>query len=173
MIPLVEPTHPQHWDLPDIESPASSHLSLPPKQKQPILEIPTWRRRLVVLGAFLALFCTFGQLSAFGTFLSWYSNNQLSSYSPSEISWIGSLQLWVFFFSVSTLIIYDTIVKILTVFDQGAIVGRSFDRYGPRPLLVIGAAIYISSIMMISLCESYYQYLLVHGVLFGLGVGLM
>ena len=139
MIPLVEPTHPQHWDLPDIESPASSHPSLPPKQKQPIREIPTWRRWLVVLGAFLALFCTFGQLSAFGTFLSWYSNNQLSSYSPSEISWIGSLQLWVFFFSVSTLIIYDAIVKIL----RYSIRGQSWG----APLTVMAHDHYLSSVL--------------------------
>lgn len=59
-----------------------------------------WQAWLTVLGAFLALFCTFGQLSAFGTFQSWYEEHQLASMSPSTISWIGSLQLWVFFFSV-------------------------------------------------------------------------
>ncbi|KAF9651599.1 MFS general substrate transporter [Thelephora ganbajun] len=154
MIPLVKLAHAQHRGHPDIESPVSSHLPLPEKQKQPALEIPTWRRWLVVLGAFLALFCTFGQLSSFGTYLSWYTHNQLSSYSPSTISWIGSLQLWVFFFS-------------------GAVVGRCFDRYGPRPLLITGASIYVLSMMMISLCKSYYQYLLVQGILFGFGVGLM
>jgi len=52
-------------------------------------------------------------------------------------------------------------------------VGRCFDRYGPRPLLVTGTVIYVSSVMMTSLCKSYYQYLLAQGVLFGLGVGLM
>ena len=92
---------PASVDLPDIESPSSSLPSLTPNQKQPPLEIPAWRRWLVVLGAFLTQFCTVGQLSSFGTYLSWYSHNQLSSYSPSTISWIGSLQLWVFFFSVS------------------------------------------------------------------------
>ena len=51
--------------------------------------------------------------------------------------------------------------------------GRCFDRYGPRPLLVTGTVIYVSSVMMTSLCKSYYQYLLAQGVLFGLGVGLM
>ena len=51
--------------------------------------------------------------------------------------------------------------------------GRCFDRYGPRPLLATGAVVYVSSVMMTSLCESYYQYLLAQGILFGLGVGLM
>ena len=58
-------------------------------------------------------------------------------------------------------------------FGQGAAVGRCFDRYGPRLLLVAGASIYVSSMVMISWCKSYYQYLLAQGALFGLGVGLM
>ncbi|KAF9778633.1 MFS general substrate transporter [Thelephora terrestris] len=154
MIPLLNFAHAQHRNHSELESQASSHLSLSGKQKHPALDIPIWRRWLVVLGAFLALFCTFGQLTSFGTYLSWYKQNQLSSYSSSTISWIGSLQLWMFFFS-------------------GAAVGWYFDHHGPRPLLVTGAVIYTSSIIMISFCKSYYQYLLAQGVLFGLGVGLM
>ena len=53
-----------------------------------------------VVGAFLALFCTFGQLNSFGTFQTWYAEHQLHDLPPSTIAWIGSLQLWVFFFSV-------------------------------------------------------------------------
>ena len=56
---------------------------------------------VTVFGAFLALVSTFGQLNSFGTFQSWYLDNQLSHLSPSTISWIGSAQLWVFFTSVS------------------------------------------------------------------------
>ena len=59
------------------------------------------RAWLTVLGAFLALFCSFGQLNSFGTFQTWYAEHQLHDLPPSTISWIGSLQLWVFFFSVS------------------------------------------------------------------------
>lgn len=59
------------------------------------------RAWLTVFGAFLALFCTFGQLNSFGTFQAWYAEHQLHGLPPSTISWIGSLQLWVFFFSVS------------------------------------------------------------------------
>ena len=61
------------------------------------------RAWLAVLGGFLALFCSFGQLSAFGTFQSWYSTHQLSSSSLFSISWIGSLQLWMFFAMVCRL----------------------------------------------------------------------
>lgn len=55
---------------------------------------------LTVLGAFMALACTFGQLSAFGTFQAWYASHLLRHLPASTISWIGSLQLWIFFFSV-------------------------------------------------------------------------
>ena len=57
---------------------------------------------LTVSGAFLALFCTFGQLNAIGTFQTWYGEHQLRDLPPSTIAWIGSLQLWMFFFSVSS-----------------------------------------------------------------------
>ncbi|KAI0345501.1 MFS general substrate transporter [Trametopsis cervina] len=113
-----------------------------------------WRAWLTVGGAFLALLCTFGQLTSFGTFQTWYSEHQLSHLPPSTISWIGALQLWVFFFS-------------------GGFVGRFFDAYGPRVLMIPGTAILVFSIMITSVCKEYYQYILGQGVLFGLGVGLL
>jgi hypothetical protein len=60
----------------------------------------TTKGYLAVFGAFMALFCTFGQMNAFGTFQAWYAEHQLNHLEPSTIAWIGSLQLWVFFFSV-------------------------------------------------------------------------
>lgn len=48
-----------------------------------------------------------------------------------------------------------------------------FDAYGPRVLMLPGTAILGFSIMVTSICETYYQYLLAQGVLFGLGVGLL
>ena len=58
------------------------------------------KANLTVLGAFMAFACTFGQMSAFGTYQAWYASHQLQHLSASTISWIGSLQFWVFFFSV-------------------------------------------------------------------------
>ncbi|KAJ3731272.1 major facilitator superfamily domain-containing protein [Lentinula guzmanii] len=109
---------------------------------------------LTIFGAFLALFCTFGLMNAFGTFQAWYTTHQLSSFDASTISWIGSLQLWVFFFS-------------------GGPIGYLFDRYGPRMLMLVGTICYVLSIMMTSISTQYYQYILSQGVLFGLGVGLL
>ncbi|KAL6302045.1 MFS general substrate transporter [Sparassis latifolia] len=112
------------------------------------------RGYLTVLGAFSALFATFGQITSFGSFQLWYLEHQLSNYSPSDISWIGSLQLWVFFFS-------------------GGIIGRLFDAYGPTILLALGTVVYTFSIMMTSLASRYYQFILVQGITFGIGSGLI
>jgi MFS family permease len=172
MILLVKLMCAQKWDASETETQPTSPLSSPTKKMQSAPQVPTRRSWLVVLGAFLSLFCTFGQLASFGTYLSWYRHNQLSSYSPSSISWIGSLQLWMFFFSVSPSA-FCANAQDSKVFNKGAIVGWCFDRYGPRPLLFTGTAVYVSSMMIISFCKSYYQYLLAQGVLFGLGIGLM
>ncbi|KAF9220522.1 MFS general substrate transporter [Gyrodon lividus] len=109
---------------------------------------------MAVFGAFLALFCSFGQLNAFGTFQSWYSDHQFASMSLFSISWIGSLQLWTFFF-------------------LGGPIGCIFDAYGPTPLLFSGSIILVSSNILTSIAVEYYQYLLAQGILFGLGVAML
>ncbi|KAI0823271.1 MFS general substrate transporter [Trametes gibbosa] len=107
---------------------------------------------LTVLGAFLALFCSFGQLNSFGTFQTWYAEHQLNHLPPSTIAWIGSLQLWVFFFS-------------------GGFFGRLFDAYGPRRILIPGTLILVFGTMMTSIATKYYQYILAQGVLVAVGIG--
>ncbi|KAI0742553.1 MFS general substrate transporter [Daedaleopsis nitida] len=113
--------------------------------------LPAW---LTVFGAFLALFCSFGQMNAFGTFQSWYTTHQLRDLHPSTIAWIGSVQLWVFFFS-------------------GGFIGRVFDVYGPRVIMALGTAVYVVSILLTSTAVGYYDYLLAQGILSGLGVGML
>jgi hypothetical protein len=97
---------------PSIEAGAYEHLNRNSALQPPdALILPTnakssndsWAGWLAIFGAFLALLCSFGQMNAFGTYQLWYSEHQLSGYSPSSISWIGSLQLWTFFFMVSYL----------------------------------------------------------------------
>ncbi|KZT12246.1 MFS general substrate transporter [Laetiporus sulphureus 93-53] len=109
---------------------------------------------LTVLGAFLSLYCSFGQLNAFGTFQSWYAEHQLQAYPAFTISWIGSLQLWVFFFS-------------------GGFIGRITDERGPRFLMIPGTLVLIFSMMITSICTSYYEYVLCQGILTGLGIGMV
>lgn len=109
---------------------------------------------LTVVGAFMTLACTFGQLSAFGTFQAWYASHQLQHLPASTISWIGSLQFWVFFFS-------------------GATIGRLFDAYGPTLLMITGTLCCLASTITTSFCKEYYQYILSQGILFAVGVGLL
>lgn len=61
---------------------------------------------------------------------------------------------------------FDSIMK-------GGLIGRAFDRYGPRPIIAIGTVIFVFSIMMTSISTQYYQYILTQGILFGLGVAMM
>lgn len=110
-----------------------------------------WSGWLAVLGAFLALFCSFGQMNAFGTYQSWYSDHQLSSHSQFSISWIGSLQLWTFFF-------------------MGGPIGRLFDAYGPSPVMLFGTLLLTFSTLMTSVSTKYYEFLLFQGFFFGLSV---
>ena len=127
--------------------------------------------RLAVFGGFLALFCSFGQLTAFGTFQTWYSDHQLASKTLFSISWIGSLQLWTFFFMVRRLPFPN--LALVTVLSQGGPIGCVFDAYGPTPLLCSGSIVLVSSLVFTSVCVQYYQYLLAQGILFGLGVAML
>ncbi|TFK50401.1 MFS general substrate transporter [Heliocybe sulcata] len=133
------------------EAPAT--LESPAKRPSEVVDrgLRAW---LTVFGAFFSMFATFGQMNAIGSFQLWYAEHQLSHYSQSDIAWIGSLQLWVFFFS-------------------GGIIGRLFDAYGPKVLLALGTVIYTFSLMMTSLATKYSQFILAQGVLFGIGVGLL
>ncbi|KAF5340689.1 hypothetical protein D9611_007314 [Ephemerocybe angulata] len=123
----------------------------------PISTLATLRARrragLSVFGAFLALFCTFGLMNSFGTFHAYYSRHQLGHLTPSKISWIGSLQLWVFFFS-------------------GGFIGRVFDSYGPTGLMLAGSACYALSMVATAFSMQYLHYMMSQGLFFGLSVGL-
>ncbi|PIL34862.1 MFS general substrate transporter [Ganoderma sinense ZZ0214-1] len=108
---------------------------------------------LCVFGGALMLFCS-GQITAFGIFETYYAQHQLRGVSSSTISWIGSLQLWVLYFS-------------------GSILGRIFDAYGPRVILIPGSILLVFSTMITSLCTELYQFLLVQGLLTGLAYGML
>ena len=81
----------------------------------------------------------------------YYQTHMLSDHSPSQIAWIGSLQ--VFF-----------------LFSGSLFGGPLFDRFGAK-ILWPGALLYIFSVMMTSLCTQYYQFILAQGVLGGLMAG--
>ncbi|KAK9365620.1 MFS general substrate transporter [Lipomyces kononenkoae] len=112
------------------------------------------RAWLVVLGAMIVLGCSFGYLSAFGVYETYYLQNQLQGYSPSAIAWIGSFQVFC-------------------QFASGIFAGSFFDRFGARAVMIPATIVYVFAMMMTSLCKEYYQFILAQGVLGGLGVGFL
>jgi len=134
----------------------------PTSQNQPSLAVKPKTDRVdggfaaisCVIGAFFSMLATFGMMNAFGSFQFYYQENQLHNKSPSDISWIGTVQLFLFFLS-------------------GGVIGRLFDTYGPRPLIALGTVVYVFSLMMTSLASKYYQFMLAQGILFGVAVGLL
>ncbi|KAI1398650.1 MFS general substrate transporter [Hypoxylon fuscum] len=106
---------------------------------------------LVVAGGFCALFSTFGLINCVGVFVNYYVQYPLSNYSASTVSWITSLQV----FMMSGL---------------NAVMGRLFDSYGPRYLLIIGTLVYCFGMMMLSLSTEYYQIILSQGIVSAVGM---
>jgi hypothetical protein len=104
-----------------------------------------------VLGGHLVIFCTWGYISSFGVFQTYYTD--ALNRPPSDISWIGSIQIWLLFFI-------------------GAFSGRAIDAGLFRPVFIIGALVQCLGLFMTSLCTQYWQVLLAQGVCTGLGNGL-
>lgn len=89
---------------------------------------------LVVFGSFCAMLCVFGLINTAAVFESYFSTNQLSDHSSSEIGWIFSLYLFIVFF-------------------VGIQVGPIFDKYGPRIVVPLGVLLIAASLLILSVCE--------------------
>ncbi|KAK0650033.1 major facilitator superfamily domain-containing protein [Cercophora newfieldiana] len=111
------------------------------------------RAWLVAAGAACILFATLGWANSFGVFFPFYLNHQLSAESPDSIAWIGSVQVTL-------------------SFATGVVGGPLFDRYGTLVLRPATAA-YIFAVMVTSLCEKYWQFMLAQGVLTGIAMGFL
>lgn len=109
---------------------------------------------LITAGGFATMFCTFGFLNSFGVFQTYYQNGPLSEYSPSDISWIGSVEIFFLLFC-------------------GMFSGPLSDRYGIRAVNVPFSILLVFSLMMTSLAHEYYQFLLAHGILLGIATGML
>ncbi|KAK8000608.1 major facilitator superfamily transporter [Apiospora arundinis] len=106
---------------------------------------------LMILGAWCCSFCSYGWVNSVGIFQQYYENGPLSNYTPSQIAWIPSLQ--IFFLSF-----------------LGPVIGRLNDTYGPRVLVAVGSFLHVFGLMMASLSSEYYQILLSQGVCSAIGV---
>ncbi|KAI0016491.1 major facilitator superfamily domain-containing protein [Xylariomycetidae sp. FL0641] len=109
---------------------------------------------LTVLGAWFCFFSSFGFITSSGVFQDYYEHALLAGYSPSQISWIPSLQL----FALSGL---------------APFAGMFFDGHGPRLLVALGSFLVVFGTMMQSLATEYYQVLLSQSVCAGLGMSMI
>ncbi|KAI1318988.1 putative MFS monocarboxylate transporter [Xylariaceae sp. FL0255] len=106
---------------------------------------------LAVLGASFALYSTVGYVNAFGVFQEYYAQTLLKEYTESDISWIGSVAIFLFFLLAPA-------------------AGVAVDKFGSSTLLVIGSVGQLIAIFLSSLATQYYQLFLSQSVLLGLSM---
>ncbi|KAK4504204.1 hypothetical protein PRZ48_005120 [Zasmidium cellare] len=83
--------------------------------------------------------------TSIGVFQDYYQTHQLSADSPSDIAYIPSLETCIMFL-------------------WGPVVGKLFDNFGPRWLVLVGTFLHVFVLMMLSLCTQYYQFILAQSV---------
>ncbi|OJJ43361.1 hypothetical protein ASPZODRAFT_136208 [Penicilliopsis zonata CBS 506.65] len=107
---------------------------------------------LQVVLAHMVIFNTWGYINSFGVFQTYYS--QTLGRSASDISWVGSVQIFLLFFI-------------------GTLSGRATDAGFFKLVWTAGAVVELFSIFMASLCTQYWQLFLAQGIGQGLGCGMM
>lgn len=112
------------------------------------------RAWLVVLGSFSGMVAALGIMNTIGVYESYLARHQLASYSTSSIGWI--LSIYVFL-----------------AFGAGLVIGPIFDVHGPRWLLFAGSILIILATFLLGVCTAYWHFILVFGVLAGVGTALI
>ena len=93
---------------------------------------------------------TWGYINSFGVFQTYYATTL--RHAPSDISWIGSIQVFLLFF-------------------VGTLTGRLTDAGYFRQLMLLGTAFQVVGIFTTSVATEYWQLFLAQGVCMGLGNG--
>lgn len=107
---------------------------------------------LQVVGSFFIFFNTWGVINTYGTYQTFYESGLLSSSSPSDLSWMGSIQAF-------------------SLMMVGSVTGPIYDAGFVRHLLLGGSFLVVFGQMMLSLCTEYWQVLLAQGFCIGIGTG--
>ncbi|KAL8737231.1 MAG: hypothetical protein Q9181_001885 [Wetmoreana brouardii] len=105
-----------------------------------------------VLMGYLIMFNIWGYINSFGVFQTYYVT--LLGRSPSDISWIGSMQISLLF--------------LVSTFS-----GRATDMGYFHQSILLGSFLQVLSVFMTSLSSRYWQLFLAQGVTMGLGNGLL
>lgn len=109
---------------------------------------------MVVFGSFCGMVAALGIMNTVGIYESYLAENQLSNYSKGSIGWI--LSIYVFL-----------------SFGAGLVIGPVFDIHGPRWLLLAGSVLIILCVMLLGICTQYWHFMIVFGILGGLGTALV
>lgn len=107
------------------------------------------RAWLVVLGAWLCLFPSFGLMVSIGTVQDYLNQHQLAGYTSRDVGWIPSVFVYL-------------------SLALGIGVGPLFDRYGARWIALGGSTAYTVMVFLLAECKTYYQFMLCLGVLGGI-----
>ncbi|EIW76994.1 MFS general substrate transporter [Coniophora puteana RWD-64-598 SS2] len=115
-----------------------------------------WRAWCTVLGALLAQLCSYGYTVSFGVYQEYYTTDYLKNEPASAISWIGSVNAFLFEAS-------------------GIVAGRLYDRGYFYHLVYGGCLMQSLSLFMLSLAkpDQYYQIFLAQGVASGISSGVL
>ncbi|KAL5319882.1 hypothetical protein ACEPPN_012940 [Leptodophora sp. 'Broadleaf-Isolate-01'] len=140
-IPAEQSTH-----GPELYASMAEHLASQPKES-----LQTW---LQSIGAFLVYAATWGLLSVYGTYQSYYETTLLPGSSSNAISWVGT-------------------ISVILLIMGGVLTGPIYDRGYVRELLLTGSILTIFGIMMTSLATKYWHILLAQGLCVGFGAGIL
>ncbi|KAJ7730158.1 major facilitator superfamily domain-containing protein [Mycena metata] len=118
-------------------------------------DFPEGGKGWIVLASTVAgFFATFGYVNSWGVFQAYYQQKLLHHSTPSQISWIGSVQ--------------HAMIFICALF-----VGRLFDIGYYRVPFAAGGALILFATFLVPQCTEYWQFLLCQGFCIGIGSGLM
>ncbi|KAF9260725.1 MFS general substrate transporter [Marasmius fiardii PR-910] len=132
------------------------------------------RAWIVLSGAFIIEFTTYGLISSWGVFQAYYSSNILKDNAPSSIAWIGSLQVRHWFpatkCSITRFPSFSPQCS-LALFVIAAI-GRLYDLGYLRSLLLSGCAMLVVATLLVAECHVLWHFMLCQGILSGVAVGI-
>jgi MFS family permease len=145
----------------DVEGKTNGSTDLPPPAsttamaqqldaQHPIEGFGAWMQ---ALGALLVYTATWGLLSTYGSYQSYYERT-LPDVPTDTIAWVG------------------TVEGVLLIMG-GVITGPIYDRGHIRSLLYVGTFLTVFGVMMLSLCKAYWQILLAQGWCVGIGSGIL
>ncbi|KPM37445.1 hypothetical protein AK830_g9108 [Neonectria ditissima] len=137
----------------DINADNHSDSVTPPEDRNEIPPPPPdggLRAWCVCLAGHLVFMNTWGWINSFGVFQTYYK--ELLGRTASEISWIGSITVFLLFF-------------------VGTLTGRLVDAGYFRLVFATGVMLQVLGVLATSLCTEYWHFLLAQGVCVGVGNG--